>query len=330
MIAAVTRAEGNLLTLARVAVGVVPPIDAMRLLVTPVTPPPKLGPTARGLLEDTLARGTVLSLARGGGWLDRAWDRATPPLQFTANTVRLLSWMLSTPLAEGDVAPLVLAEPPTPAEDALLTMLLDRLRGTGCDAALARQLELRRWPLTVLTHAAFLAREVAMDDAPTLDVKVLSPWLATLRVVLARAWLSAERTKRDVVQVDAVARMGRAQSVVLSAFLDAIDAANQRRHATFLVDAAVTFLQKQRTADELTRSMSTDAPLRDRSDARRAALATWRALGRLQAWDAEHRVVRFMDDGYDEAQALVRDWARLGDRGFSAAAELVRAGEALG
>jgi hypothetical protein len=33
--------------------------------------------------------------------------------------------------------------------------------------------------------------------------------------------------------------------------------------------------------------------------------------------------VRFIDDGYDLAQRLVADWERLGERGFSKAAELV-------
>lgn len=326
---AVTRAEANLLTLARVAVGAVPPIDAMRLLVTPVTPPAKLGPTAREVLADTLARGTVLGLARSGGWVERSWERSTPPLEFTPNVVRLLSWLLSTPLSEHDVQPLVLPRPPTPAEDALLTMLIDRLRGSGCDAAIARQLEVRRWPLTTLAHAAFLAKEVGLDEAPPLDVKTLAPWLESLRVLFARSWLAAERAKRDVVAVDAVLRMGRAQGLVLSAALSALDAGGRRDLATFLVDVAVSFFSTARTADELTRSMSTDAPLRERIEARRAAGATWRALARLREWDQAHRNVRFIDDGYEQAQRLVRDWERLGERGFSAAAGLVQSLDAL-
>lgn len=327
---AVTRSEANLLTLARVAVGVVPPIDAMRLLVSPVTPPQKLGPTAREVLSDTLARGTVLSLARNGGWVERSWNRATPPLEFTPNTIRLFSWLLSTPLSESDVAPLVLPSPPTPAEDALLAMLVDRLRGSGCDVAISAQLEFRRWPLTAIAHAAFLGREVPLDDAPKFDIATLAPWLESLRVLFARSWLAAERSKRDIVSVDAVTRMGRAQSVVLGALLPALDAASRHDLATFVIDVATSFFSKPRTADELTRSMSTDAPFRERVEARRAAGATWRALAVLRTWDQRHRNVRFIEDDYELAQRLVRDWERLGERGFNAAEAIVQALDALG
>lgn len=329
MTVAVTRSEGNLLTLARVAVGVIPPIDAMRLLVTPVSPPTRLGPTARELLTDTLARGTVLSLARSGGWVERSWERVTPPLVFTPNIIRLFSWLLSTPLSEADVAPLVLPEPPTPAEDALLAMLVDRLRGSGCDVAISSQLEFRRWPLTTIAHAAFLARNVPRDEAPVFDVTTLAPWLEHLRVLLARSWLAAERSRRDLVAVDAIARTGRAQQAVLSSLLEAVHAANRHDLASFLIDVGVAFFATPRGADELTRSMTNDAPFRERTEARRASVATWRALATLREWDQQHRNVRFIDDDYERSQRLVRDWERLGERGFNAAATLVHAVDAL-
>jgi hypothetical protein len=79
----------------------------------------------------------------------------------------------------------------------------------------------------------------------------------------------------------------------------------------------------ERKVDDFTRSMSLDAPLRERTDARRRSAALMRALAILRAWDQEHRSVRFIDDGYDLAQRLVADWERLGERGFSKAAELV-------
>lgn len=329
MTVAVTRAEGNLLTLARVAVGIVPPIDAMRLLVAPVTPPSRLGPTAREVLTDTLARGTVLSLARSGGWVDRSWQRITPPLEFTPNIIRVFSWLLSTPLSEADVAPLVLPAPPTPAEDALVAMLIDRLRGSGCDVAISSQLEFRRWPLTTIAHAAFLARNVPRDEGTTIDVATLAPWLESLRTLLARSWLAAERSKRDIVAVDAISRMGRAQHVVLNSLLDALHAANRHDLATFLIEVGVSFLSKPRTADELTRSMGSDAPFRERTEARRAAVSTWRALATLRVWDQQHRNVRFIEDDYELSQRLVRDWERLGERGFNAAASLVQSVDAL-
>ncbi|MDP1825362.1 MAG: hypothetical protein Q8L48_19045 [Archangium sp.] len=324
----VTRAESYLLTLARVTVGVVPPMDAMRLLVTSVTPPPKLGPTARKALSDTLARGSVLSLARQGGWLKdgplRLWERhSAPPLTFSGNTVRLFSWLLTTPLAESDAGPLLFKGQLTVAEDFLVALTIDRLRGSGCDSLLARQLSIRKLPLTTLAHAGLMAREVGIDEVPKFDVPHLAPFVEGLRTLLSRSWLSAERSKRDLTAPDMLSRVGRAQADVLDAWLAAIDQAGRRDLATFLIDAASTWLAADRSADELTRSMSPDAPLRERTDARRRAAAMLRSLGRLREWDQQHRSVRFIDDGYALAQRLVVDWERLGERGFTRAANLV-------
>ena len=69
--------------------------------------------------------------------------------------------------------------------------------------------------------------------------------------------------------------------------------------------------------------MALDAPLRERTEARRRAAAMLRSLGRLREWDQQHRSVRFIDDGYALAQRLVVDWERLGERGFTRAAHLV-------
>ncbi len=328
MTIAVTRSEAYLLTIARVAVGVVPPMDAMRLLVTSVAPPPKLGPTARAALSDTLARGSVSSLAKQGGWLRegplRLWERhSAPPLAFTGNTVRLFSWVLTTPLAESDAGPLLFKGPLTVAEDFLIALLIDRLRGTGCDALLARQLSIRRLPLTTLAHAALMAREVALDELPEFDVPKVAPFVEGMRSLLSRAWLAAERSKRDLTAPDMLIRLGRAQADVLDAWLAAIDKAGRRDLATFLIDAASHWLIVDRTSEELTRSMSLDAPLRERTDARRRAAAMLRSLARLREWDQEHRSVRFIDDGYALAQRLVADWERLGERGFTKASNLV-------
>jgi hypothetical protein len=324
----VTRAESQLLTVARVAVGLVPPMDVTRLLVSPVTPPAKLGPTAREALADTLSRGTVLALARQGGWLEeggqRLWQRtAAPKLEFTGNTVRLLSWLLKTPLAEVDAAPLMLEGELTPAEDFLVAMLIDRLRGTSCDVLVGRQLAVRKAPLTTLAHAALLARELPLDELPAFDVATVAPFVEGLRTLLARSWLAAEKSKREVSLPDALIRVGQAQGAVLDAFFAAIHSAGRHDLASFLIDAAVSWLSVDRSADELTRAMTQDAPLRERTEARRRAGAMLRALARLREWDQHHRSVRFIDDGYELAQRLVADWERLGDRGFTRAATLV-------
>lgn len=331
---AVSRPEANLLTLARVAVGAFPAQDALRLLVATAEAPTKLGPTARALLSDTLARGTVVGLARGGGWEQqghrRLWERhPAPPLHFTASLVRLFRWMLSSPLAAGEVPQLVLDAELTVAEQVVVTMLLEQLRGTGCEGALAAQAAVRKAPLVVLAHAAQLARVEPLEEVPPLDVSASVVALEGLRDVYARAWVHAEELKTEQDRPLVLARMGAAQAAVLDGFLSAIDAAGQRQVASFLIDAAVRWFDRPRVAESYVRALDPGAPLRDRTEARRQAGAFLRVIGRLQAWDREHRSVRFIDDGYELAQRLVKDWERLGEQGFARAARLVAELDAL-
>jgi hypothetical protein len=334
MTAAVTRAEANLLTLARVAVGAYPAQDALRLLVSSASAPDRLGPTARALLSDTLARGTVATLARSGGWMrdggKRLWERhGPPPLHFTGNLVRLFRWMLANPLTAPDLPPLALEGALTLGEQIVVVTLLAQLRQTGCESALARQAAVRRAPLMVLAHAADLARVAPLDEVPAFDALALAPVVEGLRAALARAWVAGERIKGDQERPEVLSAIGRAQAAVLESFLAAIDAAGQRQLAGFLVDAAVCWLATPRVADSYVRGLSRDAPLRDRTEARRHAAAFLRALERLHAWDREHRAVRFIDEGYELAQRLVKDWERLGEQGFATAARLVRELDAL-
>jgi hypothetical protein len=334
MTATVTRAEANLLTLARTAVGLVPAGDVLRLLATSVPPPTKLGPTAQRVLAETLSRGAVLVLARQGGWQveagGRLWERhARPPqLVFTGNIVRLLQWVLKTPLADQDLPPLGTHGPLTLGESLIAASLLDRLRGTGCEGALARQHALRTAPLVVLANVVELAR-VGPLEAPSFDAAALGLTIEGIGGLLTRSWVSGELAKREVAEPEVLSRIGAAQEQVLDAFLAAIDKAQARQLANFLVDAAAEWLRTPRTPEDLVRGLSTEAPLRARTEARRRAGAFMRALARLRTWDAEHRGTRFIDDGYDLAQALVARWERLGDAGFNAAARLVEALEAL-
>lgn len=324
----ISRAETNVLTLARVAVGIIPATDAMRLLVSGVSIPQKLGPTAREAISDTLSRGTVLSLARNGGWIPagekRLWERGpAPKLEFTANVVRIFNWVLGTPLTEADPPALTIKGALTVAEDALMAQLLDRLRGTGVEGTVARQPAFRKAPLTVLAHAGLMGREAALDPIPAIDVAAHGVWIDGLRTLFARNWLHVEKLRRDITEPPVLSRIGKAQTDALDSFFAIINKAERHDLATFLIDAATQWVTPDRKGDDFTRSMAMDAPLRERTDARRRSAAMLRALTTLREWDQQHRSVRFIDDGYDLAQRLVADWERLGERGFQRAQELV-------
>ncbi len=323
MTARVTAAEAALLRLARVSVGAEAPAAVLWLLAAKVTPPAQLGPTAAGLLSEALAKGLVSALAKGGGWLrlgkQRLWERSgPPPLHFTGNVVETLRWLLAAPLLEREPPPLSTSAPWTPAEDAWLALFVARLGGTGVDAALLRQKVVRAAPLVALMHAGALGYTAA-DQVPVVDVAAAGVFVDGLTLELARAWARAERGKAQLDRPDAVSAVGRSQGLVLDAFLGAIDSADHRGLATFLVEAASA------RPSSTVRAFAPSWPLRERQQAQRDAGAFLAALSTLRRWHDEHRVVRFIDDGYERAQALVQAWSPFGDAGCRAAeAQLAR------
>lgn len=317
MTAVVTAAEAALLRLARVSVGAEPAVAALRLFAAKVDPPAKLGPTAAGLLSETLAKGLVSALAKGGGWRQlgkrRLWERTgPPPLHFTANVVVLLRWLLGSPLLERDPAPVTLPGPWTPAEDAWLALFIARLQGTAVEPVLLRQPAVRAAPLVALMHASALGFTAA-EQVPALDVAQSATFVDGLSGELARVWADAERAKAGLERPQAVSAMGVSQALVLEAFLRVVEAAGRRDLATFLVEAA------QARPPLVLRQFAASWSLRERAQAQRDAGSLLKALGTLRRWHDEHRVVRFIDEGYEHAQALVQAWGTFGEAGFRAA-----------
>lgn len=336
MSGAVTAHEAALLTLARNALGIAASGDLSRALVTSVVPPAKLGPTAQGELQDTLSRGTVLALARAGGWAQgsqgRLWDYAAlPRLEFTGNVIRLLQWVLKTPLSEHGHPPLSLDKPLTPAEEVFVVLLLQRIKGLPGEQTLAEQPVLRSAPLVLLAHAGTLARAAVMPEVlPPLRLADHAVYVSALLDLMAKSWARDESVKGELERTDELTRIGQTQTAVTGQLYSLIEGSlTHRALAGFLIDAAGHALRVPRTANELTGSLNATAPLRERMEARKQAASLMRALARLRTWDAEHRAMHFLDDGFDRGQALIKDWSSLGELGFRAAEQLVTALDAL-
>lgn len=327
----VTEAESNLLTVARAAVGIVPAHEMLHLLPDAVAAPDTLGPSARTVLEDTLARGTVWALAREGGWLPlggrRVWERGVAPvLSFTASLVTLFRWVLQSPLKQHHVRPLELNVPLTAAEELVATLLVERLRQLGLARALLAQSCVAQWPLVRLAHVVALAEEKDCDAPLHFSVQRTALFVEGLRHFLAKRWLEDELALWAEPSAEGVLRKRRAQALVLDAWFSAIDAAGRRDLATFVIDTAVEWMK---SPVPMPKSPWPQATWRVRSEALQASGEWFRAVRRLHRWDEEHRAVRFFDDGYEQAQALISDWQRLGERGFAAVRERLDALETL-
>ena len=339
----VSPSEHALLTLTRAIVDSGQYASVEDLLRTRRTVPPTLGPHALHVLRDLLAKGIVLALVRRGGWRrqhhlhagqgveGRLWQRHTAPaLRFSSVCVRTLLWLTAEPLANADCEPLDAEEPLTLADELFLYLCCHLVAGTPCGPSVGAQPLFRRSALCRLGFPELLGVPppgfTASAFAPLLADKALV--LEALQADLARRWRRIEESKRRVFEPADMVALGSAQEVVLSAFLDALDAARRRDLAGFLLEAGRGLVD--RPATHWMEGLSPSASLRARAEAARAAGAWLRSLARLARWDAEHRAVRFFDDDYDAAQLLLSQWNAFGEVGFRLAAERERALASLG
>lgn len=283
--------------------------------------PARIGPTAAGILERTLALGAVRVLARSGGWRrerrpdahgvlreGRLWERHQPQsLRFTGASARLLVWLAGS--AVGVSAPPRRVTSSGAGDQLLALLASDALVEAGHGASLG---PLAEQPLVRLAHAWWC-------DGDAVDWRSWLPehaWLVEgLGDRLASAWVNTERQKaatRDPLRVLAGSRR---QAVVLAGWLDACDAIGRRDLADFLWTAGERLLPDPSVPVGLgARSLDPTRPLRDRLEARVASTSLLDAWIRMDEAVHADRVTRFFDDGYELAQARLKRWERFGEQ----------------
>ncbi len=318
----VTADEANVLAVARMAAGLVSPSRLNNLLSSRQRVPETLSPAARRVLEDTLSRGLLLRLARRGAWqkrYGRRWWQGEPnePLRFTVNSFRILQWVLDEPLRSTNVTPLKVEGPLETGDVLLVVLLIEQLGRVDFDRPLLKQPCIAALPLVALMNVRRLStfpNWVAVNPVEREDFVLLSGFTQPLTT----AWLNDLDRLFGTASPEEIKRLGNAQALVLKAFLEQVSTLGRRDLAGFLVDAAATFIHHAGTEESrpLALSKSSDVTLRERSEARAAAASFGHAIGILSAWDTEHRNTRFIDDGYDQAQLLVKEWQNLGPKGF--------------
>ena len=292
--------------------------------------PPAISTTCAGLLGDVLAHAWPALWRRGaiqpgasieGGQVRRGriWERHAPVgLGFSAATLRLLRWLLATPLAAplATLAPLA-AEPLTIGDQVMIYLALDAAAGTPAQAAIAAQ------PLVRGSALAWLGFADRLGGPPPGELDGLCHGAGAIVVEaltgeLARRWRTVELGKRAIEAPEALVALGAAQDATLGGFLAACDRAQRRDLAGFVIDAAAPLLSRG-IAPFPTR-LDREAPLARRAAARVAAGALLRGVMTWARWDDAHRGVRFIDDGYAEAQLLLARFEAIGATGAARAA----------
>lgn len=288
-------------------------------------PGPGLSPLGVAALQRTFSVGLVRALARGGGArrehvagrAGRLWERhAAPELTVTTLPVEVLGWCLAEPLALPSRAPCP-ARPATEAGDLALVYLLARLLAAEGLGAVLEERVFAANPLVQLAFADRLAfaRERRAEGAPRRpDGQVAGDALAAflrrhaLLVEAFAGWLgndivASDRPAGSVPDAIAISARRRA---TYDAWITACERAGRLDLALPLVDAAVVAMGRP-SHPVLDEGVS----LRDRAEAARGGNVLCDVVLRLARHVDALGALEFFDDGYAEAVALRRRWAKL-------------------
>jgi hypothetical protein len=323
------RFEANLLRILHYFLQQVPAAQAVPLLIERCPRPPCLSRVGVELVQDTLAKGCMLLLARGGAWRrarhlrgdqiveGRLWDR-TPPaelgLVFTQETLRFLIWI--TAAKPGDNKPrwAPAAQRLSVGDLVLFYLAYSRLRGTEVGPGIHD-----RFPFAGngLCRLAYPEDFADLRNCPQVS---FAPWtsgagagiLEAVQPALARRWVHAERGKGEIRDWQRLRAVGTAQEAVLNQFLPALDQAGRPDLARFLLQAGTEVLTEDATPELWIGSLAAIPGMRlaDRVETHRAALAFLRIMEVFRQWERRARGVGYFDEGYAAAQLWKAEWER--------------------
>ncbi len=336
------RFEANLLQILHCFLGRAPAAQTLPLLLRTMNRPPGLSRDAVALVQDALAKGCVMLVARGG-WRrqrylregqpaeGRLWQRSSPEelgLSFSPNALDFLMWATAEKAAGDDVHWQPSAEIAlTTGDRYLLFLAYGAVRKTAIGAAW------RRPPFSAdgLCRLAFPEdfADGALETAPDYRPWTSGPASAILESMqhdLTRRWLRLERQKGRIVQHGRMQAVGRSQECVLEAFFDAVDEAGRRDLTRFLLATAARLLRDRPGGKSWVGELGTEnLRLAERIETYQAAFAFLRGLERLQDWQQQARAVGYFDEGYAAAQLWKADWETFdGDTTCDVARGIVR------
>jgi hypothetical protein len=151
--------------------------------------------------------------------------------------------------------------------------------------------------------------------------------LEAMQADLAERWVKVESSKETITGPEAMRDLGQAQDRALGAFLDAVEKAERRDLARFLLRAAHRLLGPYAHSGMWNGGLQWGGiRLADRAATNQAATAFLRHLDRLNGWARWARTVGYFDEGYDAAQLWLADWEHFeGDQLHARAQAIVKA-----
>jgi hypothetical protein len=333
----VSKFEFALLRVLRFLVGHFPADQGLQLVRQAATRPECLSPGAVDLVKDTLAKASVLFLAKAGGWRNdkylranqptpgRVWDRVPldeRALAFSRPVLDFLLWLTAEKVQETklawDAAPKAL----TPADELFFALAFDQTRADpDVTAVLRRKDAFARNPLCwLLAPGDLVDPDATKVTVPSFEAHCTGQRaviLECLQTFLTTRWIRSERAKGQIGDWEKMRQLGNAEFAGLQAFLKACEAVRRTDLARFVLRTNAAILQSDMTPIFWTGGLQGSGPprLADRLDTQRSALALPRQMEILEAWNDRARMVGYFDEDYQSSQLWKLDWeAANGER----------------
>ena len=290
-------------------------------------PEPKcLSAKAVATVETNLSRGCVAYLSHAG-WQrskhihgektteGRVWERHgadTLSLKFSAHTMRFLIWLTAEDLAQKTIKwlPMPVADL-TIADRFFFFLTYKILRRTEMYKKITRRDMFTTNALCRLMYPDDFV-EVKAKKLPKMELWVEgdgSYILEALQTELCQSWTELERRKANISEWQAMQALGNAQTVILQVFLQALEDADRRDLARFLLQTLAAVLPEDPQILWWTSSLKyMGKRIADRQETMQAALALLRQIGRLHKWQQQAQLVRFFDETFQISQLWKQDW----------------------
>lgn len=341
----VSRFESNLLQILRGIFRSTARRKMLRLLNQPSEQPKCLSGDAVFLIEDTLSKGAIETLATLGGWRNesflrngerhsgRLWNRIPideRSLTFSEDSLRFLLCLTATEFSNETVRETFRFEPRlqlTTGDQLLFFWAYESVRESAAGE------HWRGWQLFVSNPFCRLIFPEDFGEAIGLscnfeqqfETSSAFVWEALLPQI-ANRWMSIERAKFTNTSAAEVRSIGQSQIFTARQFFESASASGRRDLTRWFFETTRLFFADNPPTDQWTNHLNVQGlRMADRVETYRGALSLAQLFGDIDRWQADARAIGYLHEDYRAAQFWLEMWEQFnGDMLSSTAKRLVR------